>query len=101
MNEMPSHGNASMAKTGNASMPAMREGFKMGSYAPGVAGGHYMQGSCGMPMPAKPCEGPCHFPAPPPKQCYCHPAAFTSLDGRSHQRLLDAYGSSRPCSSYY
>lgn len=40
----------------------------------------------------------CSFPQPPPKRCYCHPAAFTSLDGRGHHRLLDAYGNSTPCS---
>jgi hypothetical protein len=94
MSHMPSHGNASQAKVGNA-----REEFQMkqmggqygsmsGEYAPGMAGGKYMEMSC-------------HFPQAPPKRCYCHPAAFTSLDGRSHQRLLDAYGMSRPCQHYY
>ena len=87
MSTLPAHGNATRAKVGNA-----REGFKHGSmgghYAPGMAGGKYM-------------EMTCHFPPPPPKRCYCHPAAFTSLDGRSHQRILDAYGHSRPCQSYY
>lgn len=39
----------------------------------------------------------CHFPHPAPKRCYCHPAAFTSLDGRAHHRIVDAYGNSRPC----
>lgn len=84
---MPAHGNASQAKVGNA-----REGFRHGSmsgdYAPGMAGGKYM-------------EMTCHFPQPPAKRCYCHPAAFTSLDGRSHHRILDAYGHSRPCFSHY
>ena len=87
MNNMPSHGNASNAKVATG-----REGYGMGKlgghYAPGMAGGKMMEMSC-------------HFPQPPPKRCYCHPAAFTSLDGRSHQRILDAYGSSRPCQSYY
>lgn len=95
MNQIPSHGNASQAKVGNA-----REGFKHGmmaqqghmmagpgGYAPGMAGGQYMQAQCS-------------FPAPPPKRCYCHPAAFTSLDGRAFHRLLDAYGSSTPCQRY-
>ena len=84
---MPAHGNASQAKVGNA-----REGFRHGSmsgdHAPGMAGGKYM-------------EMTCHFAQPPPKMVYCHPAAFTSLDGRSHHRILDAYGHSRPCQSYY
>ncbi len=90
MSHMPAHGNASQAKAGNA-----RENFQMGKYgsmsgdyAPGMAGGKYQEMSC-------------HFPQPPPKRCYCHPAAFTSLDGRSHHRILDAYGHSRPCQSYY
>jgi len=87
MDQMPSHGNASQNKVGNA-----REGFKHGSmggsYAPGMAGGPYN-------------EMTCHFPQPPPKRCYCHPAAFTSLDGRDYHRILDAYGHSRPCQSYY
>ncbi|MGV9199676.1 MAG: hypothetical protein ACOC4M_12755 [Promethearchaeia archaeon] len=103
MSQMPAHGNAG-AKVANA-----REGFQMGGkygsmkgdYAPGMAGGHYMEGSCAMPMPTKPCEAPCHFPAPAPKRCYCQPAAFTSLDGRSHFSLLSAYGTSRACSAYY
>ena len=107
MSQMPSHGNASNAKVGNA-----RENFHMkgmdgkyghkgmqqgmqgkygsmkGDYAPGMAGGKYM-------------EMECHFPQAPPKRCYCHPAAFSSLDGRHYHRMLDAYGSSRPCHSYY
>ena len=87
MSHLPSHGNASQAKVGNA-----REGFRhgkmRGDYAPGMAGGKYM-------------ETTCHFPQAPVKRCYCHPAAFTSLDGRSHHRILDAYGHSRPCQSYY
>lgn len=88
MSQMPAHGNASQAKVGNA-----REGFRTGSarvegYSHGMAGGKFM-------------EATCHFPQPPPKRCYCAPAAFTSLDGRSHHRILDAYGHSRPCQSYY
>lgn len=88
---MPAHGNARQASAGNA-----RENFTMGgkygsmqgNYAPGMAGGHYMQQEC-------------HFPQPPPKRCYCHPASFTSLDGRSYQRILDAYGHSKPCRCCY
>lgn len=39
----------------------------------------------------------CHFPAPPPRRVYCHPAAFSRNcgDGK-YQRLVSAYGSSRP-----
>lgn len=55
-----------------------------GDYAPGMAGGRYAQPACA-------------FPQAPPKRCYCQPAAFTSLCGRSHHRLLDAYGSSTVC----
>jgi hypothetical protein len=55
----------------------------------GMAGGYSSSGS------------QCQFPAPPPKRCYCSPAAYSSLDGRDYQRLLDAYGQSRPCPSYY
>jgi hypothetical protein len=54
-------------------------------YAPGMAGGMVNQTMCA-------------FPQPPPKSCYCHPAPFSSFDGRSNFRLIDAYGSSRPCS---
>lgn len=39
----------------------------------------------------------CAFPQPPPRRCYCMPAAFSSTCGQTHHRLLDAYGSSRPC----
>ena len=89
MSHMPSHGNATRMQAGNA-----RESFAMGgkygsmsgSYAPGMAGGKYM-------------EAQCQFPQAPPKRCYCMSASFTSLDGRSHQRLIDAYGFSRPCRS--
>lgn len=91
MSNMPSHGAASQMRAGNA-----RENFAMGSkygsmqgsYAPGMAGGRMM-------------EGECQFSLPAPKRCYCGSAAFTSLDGRTHHRLLDAYGFSRPCMSYH
>lgn len=39
----------------------------------------------------------CHFPQPPPRRCYCYPAAFSSRCGERQHRLLVAYGSSRPC----
>jgi len=95
MSHMPSHGAATFMQAGNA-----RENFAMGgqqygkygsmsgNYAPGMAGGKYM-------------ESECHFPQAPPKRCYCDPAAFTSLDGRSHHRILDAYGHSRPCTNFF
>lgn len=52
--------------------------------------------SCGCcEMSLKPAQ--CSFPAPPPKRCYCSPAQFSSLDGRRHARMQDAYGNSRPC----
>ncbi len=81
MSHMPSHGSASHSNVGNA-------GHGAAHYAPGRAGGHAMEASC-------------MFPAPPPKRVYCSPAAFTSIDGRSHHRILDAYGNSRPATSYY
>ena len=88
MNHMPSHGNASNAKVGNA-----REGYMHGSMKAGHGGrvpahhaGHNVQVQC-------------QFPQPPPQRCYCQAAAFTSLDGREFPRLLDAYGSSIPCKS--
>ena len=87
MSQIPAHGNASQAKVGNA-REGFRHGSMSGSYAPGMAGGHMMQATC-------------HFPAPPPKRNYCQPAAFTSLDGRTHQRLLDAYGFSVPAQNYF
>jgi len=83
MSQLPSHGNASHAQSGNG-----REGYRPGFYNPGLAGGEYANYMC-------------QFPQPPPKNCYCSPAAFTSLDGRTHQRLLSAYGASRPCNSNY
>lgn len=85
MSQIPAHGQASMNKVGNA-----REGFRPGSMA-----GDYVPGQAGHKI----MEVACHFPPPPPSRCYCHPAAFTSLDGRTHQRLLDAYGHSRPCNN--
>ncbi len=84
MSMVPSHANASLAHSGNAMSPMQQIQRQM---VPGVAGQNMMQSSC-------------HFPAPPPKRCYCHPAAFTSLDGRTHQRMLDAYGNSRPCNNF-
>ena len=88
MYHMPSHGNAGNARAGNAreafSMKNGKYGSMQGNYTPGMAGGRYMQAECA-------------FPQAPPKRCYCMPAGYTSLDGRSYFRLLDAYGSSRVC----
>lgn len=78
LSNIPSHGNASYTKAGNG-----REFFGQGQ-------GH----------PANQ-EMTCHFPQPAPKRVYCHPAAFTSLDGRSYHRILDAYGHSRPFNPGY
>lgn len=87
MNEMPAFGSAANTKAGNG-----REGFAHGSmsgqYAPGMAGGRQMQMACA-------------FPQAPPQRAYCMPAPFSSLDGRSKFRLIDAYGNSRPVQSYY
>jgi len=80
MSQSPSHGHASNARAGNA-----RENFQVmsmdGSYSPGMAGGLANQLEC-------------HFPQAPPMRSYCHPAAFSSLNGASHHRLGDAYGKS-------
>ena len=43
----------------------------------------------------------CHFPSPAPFRSYCQPAAFHSVDGRTHSLLVAAYGSSRPLERYY
>lgn len=84
MNHLPSHGNASNSKVGNA-----RE-----EYADGSRRAALMKANRG---PAPYMQAQCAFPQPPPQRCYCHPAAFTSLDGRTYHRLLDAYGHSIPC----
>ena len=83
MSSMPAHGNASRVRAGNGNNVVMA-----GGYTPGMAGGRIM-------------EQMCQFPQPPPKRCYCHPAAFTSLNGASHFKLLDAYGHSMPCQANY
>lgn len=85
MSQMPSHGNASNARVANA-----REGFQQGM----MRGGPRMGG--GMPAAAT-----CQFPQPPPARTYCHPAAFSSMNGMQYHRLLDAYGQSVPSMSYY
>ena len=81
MSNMPSHANAAQTGAGNA-----RENFTM-------------QRSCGgAPAYSQAAYGPqeCHFAAPPPARAYCIPAAWTSICGCTHHRLLDAYGHSRP-----
>ena len=75
MNAMPSQGNASRMRVGN-----------------GQLAGRFSQGAQ---------AAQCQFPAPPPKRVYCHPAAFTSVNGSRYQRMLDAYGQSRPATGYY
>lgn len=87
MNSMPSQANAGRTRAGSARNNS-REYFGHMDNTPGLPGGYYM-------------EQECHFPMPPPKRCYCHPAPFTSLDGREKQRLIDAYGHSVPCHNYY
>lgn len=86
MSNYASHGNASTSKVGNASNEYMH--------------GHYYGGHSNDMCGCGAAESACQFPQPPPKRCYCHPAAFTSLDGRSHHRILTAYGNSRPCPNY-
>lgn len=66
---------------------AYRGDFPMKRQIPGMAGGDIMRQQC-------------HFPQPPPYRCYCHPAAFHSIDGRDKHLLSVAYGSSTPCSQY-
>ncbi len=118
MSQMPSHGSASMMGAANARESyqseeadtrenfqmkgnpmmmrqgrmagdpmMMRQGRMAGEYAPSGAGQMQQQ--------------QCHFPQAPPNRCYCQPAAFSSLDGRSYFRINDAYGNSRPCPSFY
>ena len=70
-----------------AGKQAYRENFNMRRQAPGSPGGAYMNQEC-------------HFPAPPPYRCYCHPAAFHAVDGRDYHQLTVAYGASRPCAQY-
>lgn len=109
MSNMPSHGNASNAKVGNAMMPKeymhpmYKESIQMmpKEYMQSHEGyctqcGHHDSGKAGGML-----HGSCAFAMPPPKRCYCHPAAFTSLNGQSHHRILDAYGNSRPCGGNY
>lgn len=81
MSNAPSHGNASQARAGNA-----RENFTAMRSCGGAP--VYSQASMGAQE--------CHFPTPPPARAYCFPAAWTSVCGAKHHRLLDAYGHSRP-----
>jgi hypothetical protein len=90
MNKMPSHGNASNAKVGNA-----REG-----YTHGKMGENYGHVKENMQHPGNHAsnEYQCSFPHPPPRRTYCHPAPFSSVNGSTYFRLVDAYGSSVPSS---
>ena len=97
MSNIPAHGNAFEAKVANA-----RENFGQGRQMMGAGGAgvqhpsvHPGAGGAGVQ------EMTCHFPQPAPKRVYCHPAAFSYLDGRSYHRILDAYGHSRPAQGYY
>ena len=120
MSHMPSHGNASNTNAGNARESYQmeegngRENFQMKGGQPGqmpVRGNPMMRKAGQMAGDYVPSGGlatargmmqqQCHFPQAPPARCYCQPAAFTSLDGRSYFRILDAYGSSKPCAGYY
>ena len=96
---MPSHAAAARTRSGNASAeyakrdfaPQPRPGCGTCSDAPSGCGcvRGYSQG-CNY-------GDTCAFPQPPPRRCYCMPAAFSSTCGQSHHRLLDAYGASRMC----
>lgn len=86
MSQMPSHANASQARVANG-----REGFQQGMQA-----GPRMRGAAQQAAAAV-----CQFPQAPPPRTYCHPAAFSSLNGMQYHRLLDAYGQSVPSMSYY
>ena len=103
MSHMPSHGNASNTNAGNARESYQheeadgRENFQMKGH-PGMMGkaagmaGNYASGMM---------QQQCHFPQAPPNRCYCQPAPFSSLDGRQYFTILNAYGNSRPCPSFY
>jgi len=99
MGNMPSHGHASNARAGNAreAFQVRRNGNGNGNGAAAAAaanGGAAAAAAPGMAA-GRAYEMECHFPSPPPRRVYCHPAAYSSLDGRQHHRLLDAYGASR------
>lgn len=94
MSSMPSHGNAAQAKVGNGMMPQHMQQPSHEGYC--TQCGHHDSGKAGGML-----HGSCAFAMPPPKRCYCHPAAFTALSGQSHHRILDAYGNSRPCGGNY
>jgi hypothetical protein len=89
MSQMPSQGNASWARAGNA-----REG-----YARGPSSAAFAQGPMGRGAAAQ--QPACTFPAPPPARVYCTPAAFSNFSGNDYQRMSDAYGSSVPAAAYY
>ena len=103
MSHMPSHGNASNTNAGNARESYQneeadgRENFQMKG---GHPGGPMMRNSPGMGG-GQMMQQQCHFPQAPPNRCYCQPAPFSSLDGRQYFTILNAYGNSRPCPSFY
>lgn len=83
MSHMPSHGNAANTRAGNA-----RENFQMQQQPMRE---NFSPEMMGMGMQ-------CAFPSQTfARRCYCQPAPFSSLDGRSYSRLINAYGMSRPC----
>ena len=120
MSSMPSHGAASKMLAGNAresyqtEEESGRENFHMKAGAPGYRGegvpltGHPAARRAGRMAAAHAPDGAgqymqqqCHFPQAPPARCYCQPAPFTSLAGMAYFRIVDAYGNSRPCPSFY
>ena len=38
----------------------------------------------------------CAFPAPPVRSVYCEPAAYQQVNGQRYQKVVYAYGKSRP-----
>lgn len=50
-----------------------------------------MQVPQGVPRPAT-----CAFPAPPVRSVYCEPAAYQQVNGQKYQKIVFAYGKSRP-----
>lgn len=38
----------------------------------------------------------CAFPAPPVRSVYCEPAAYSQINGQRYQKIVYAYGKSRP-----
>ena len=63
--------------------------------------GHHQHGYVPNPhhhggvMPYPPVKN-CSFPAPPNRSVYCEPAAYQQVNGQRYQKIVYAYGASRP-----